>query len=312
MKTLRNLLIAILAAGLFALPAAARVEQERETTPALHLEPTELEKPAKAPGKADEHLAFFYNIYAGGVHALTAEFDLSLGAQSYGVALQAQTQGMIGSLFPWKGEYATTGITQNGEFAPLIHESRSKWKENTKITSLEYDKDGRFVESRLDKDGKETVKNDFNGALTKETVDMLTGALRLFQSGNEHNNCEGKAAVFDGKRRFNIVFKADGKDTIAPSKYSSYSGDALRCIVEVEPVAGFKKKDMHKGWMAVQEHTKARKKLPTLWLAAPFEGAPVVPVRMEISSAYGSVVAHLSKSRTLDGMANLKTGMLSR
>jgi hypothetical protein len=46
--------------------------------------------------------------------------------------------------------------------------------------------------------------------------------------------------------------------------------------------------------MAVQNHTEARKKPPTIWMAQLEEKGPMVPVRMEIASSYGSVVAHLT------------------
>jgi hypothetical protein len=59
-------------------------------------------------------------------------------------------------------------------------------------------------------------------------------------------------------------------------------------------VAGFKKDDTKRGWMAVQNHTEARKKPPTLWMAQLEEKGPMVPVRMEIASSYGTVVAHLT------------------
>jgi hypothetical protein len=87
----------------------------------------------------------------------------------------------------------------------------------------------------------------------------------------------------------------DGKEILPPSKYSSFEGEALRCTIKVVPVAGFKQKDNKRGWMAVQNHTEAHHKLPTLWLARMKNSTQIVPVRMEIASDYGSVVAHLSK-----------------
>jgi hypothetical protein len=130
--------------------------------------------------------------------------------------------------------------------------------------------------------------------LSLNAVDLLSGALVMMQSVKNSEKCVGKFPVFDGKRRFNITLKDEGMDFLAPSKYSRFEGEALRCTLTVEPVAGFKKKDAQRGWMAVQNHTAAHEKLPTIWLAKMRDSGQVVPVRMEIASDYGSVVAHLS------------------
>lgn len=314
MKTLRNLVVIAIAAGLFSLPASARVEQEKPALPAVAesvaLPEVAPPKPLPENPTAPDRMSFSYNVYAGGMHALKADLNLSLGTENYAVGLQAETDGVIGSLFPWRGTYGTKGATHDGKLEPLAFESKSIWKQKVKASALEYDGKGGFVESRTIKNGTSTVDPAVNESLTADTADMLTAAVKLFQASSTAGKCEGKSAVFDGKRRFNIVFKPDGKEIIAPSKYSSFSGEALRCIVEVEPVAGFKPKDMKRGWMVVQEHTRERHKMPTLWLASPAEGAPAVPVRMEIASAYGSVVAHLTGSQTQSGTAasSLKTG----
>src|SRR5262249_31572256 len=127
--------------------------------------------------------------------------------------------------------------------------------------------------------------------------DMLTATLLLMQAAQNTQKCEGSFPVFDGKRRFNVTLQDKGMENVPQSDYSSFSGEALKCTLKVEPVAGFKEKDKKRGWMAVQSHTEERKKPPTLWLARVDEAGPVVPVRMEIASDYGAVVAHLTKTR---------------
>jgi len=240
-----------------------------------------------------QDMVLTYNIYAGGMHALTAQLNMDTTTDNYDVALKAQTKGFIGKLFPWAGDYTTTGLTQDNKLSPTIHKASSKWKKKLKQTELEYQANGDFKEKRVKKNGKTTTQSNIKSELTLETVDMLTGILSMLQQTGNTHSCGGSAPVFDGKRRFNITFKDDGIDTIKKSKYSTFSGPALRCIIDVKPVAGFKKKDQKRGWMAIQNHTNKRKKPPTIWLAQLEENGPVVPVRMEIRSDYGAVIAHL-------------------
>jgi hypothetical protein len=240
-------------------------------------------------------LTLKYDVYAGGFKALNASLEMDLDKKAYDMALQAETQGFIGSLFPWKGAYATSGHAEKGILIPTVYTERSLWRQSLKVTEMDYAPNGKILKSTTQEDGgKITVNRNIDQNLSHDTQDLLTGTLAMLQSVKNTQRCEGKFPVFDGKRRFNIALTDEGVDYIAPSRYSRYSGDAIRCTLKVEPVAGFKKTDAKRGWMAVQNHTEGYNKLPTIWLARMPDSGQMVPVRMEIASAYGSVVAHLA------------------
>ncbi len=242
----------------------------------------------------EHRLNLQYNVYAGGFKALNAKLVMNLDKKAYDVKLQAETEGFIGSLFPWKASYNTSGHAEKGRLFPTVYTERSTWRGNEKITEMDYSPNGKVLKSTTQDGNKTTVERDIDQVLTDNTLDLLTGTLAMMQSAKNTNKCSGKFPVFDGKRRFNITLKDDGTEVLAPSSYSKFEGKAMRCTLTVEPVAGFQPKDQKRGWMAVQNHTEERHKLPTIWLARMKDSGQVVPVRMEIASAYGSVVAHLS------------------
>lgn len=271
---------AVFAALIAFMPQAAQAAYEKAS---LRYEVNEPEK-----------LGLKYDVYAGGFKALNAELTMDLDPKAYDMALKAQTQGMIGNLFPWEATYATSGHAENGTPLTSMHTSRSSWKKNEKVTEMQYGPKGTLLKTTTREDNKTKVKKDFEPDMTRDAVDMLTGALQMMQNTGMTDQCAGSFPVFDGKRRFDIELKDDGKDTLAKSKYSAFRGEAIRCTVKVKPVAGFKKKDQNRGWLAVQNHTEERNKPPTIWFAKLEENGPMVPVRMEIASSYGSVVAHLT------------------
>jgi len=239
-------------------------------------------------------LALQYDVYAGGFKALDAKLVMDLDKKAYDMKLQAETEGFIGTLFPWNASYNTSGHAEKGLLIPTVYTERSTWRGSEKITEMDYGPNGKVLKSTTQDGDKTTVERDINKVLTDNTLDLLTGTLVMLQSAKNTNQCTGKFPVFDGKRRFNITLKDDGTEVLAPSSYSKFEGKAMRCTLTVEPVAGFQPKDQKRGWMAVQNHTEERHKLPTIWLARMKDSGQVVPVRMEIASAYGSVVAHLS------------------
>jgi YD repeat-containing protein len=250
--------------------------------------------PAQA---AQKPISLKYDVYAGGFKALDAQMQLNQDDKAYDVALKAQTQGFIGSLFPWQATYTTQGKAgKDGQPVPTLSLAESTWKDGTKLTEMSYDPNGRPLKATT-KDGNTTnVKRDIDQSLSADAVDMLTSTVMMMQSAKNKNTCAGTYGVFDGKRRFNIKLKDEGQDNISKSDYSSFSGTALKCTITVEPVAGFSKKDKKRGWMAVQAHTEKYKKEPAIWFGKVGGKGPYVPVRLEIASDYGTVVAHLSKA----------------
>jgi YD repeat-containing protein len=235
-----------------------------------------------------------YDVYAGGFHALDASLELDLDKKAYDVGIDAKTKGFIGKMFPWQASYSTSGHAEKGVLIPTTSTGRSAWRNRVSTTEMKYDPKGRLVKTTTQSGSKTTVNRDIDKNMATNAVDILTSTLLIMQNARNTQKCEGSFPVFDGKRRFNITLHDDGTDTIQKSKYSSFSGEAMRCTMKMEPVAGFKDKDLKRGWMAVQAHTEERKKDPTIWLARLDSKGPVVPVRMEIASQYGTVVAHLT------------------
>lgn len=249
-----------------------------------------------APGKP-QSVDLTYDVFAGGFKALNAAFNVKLDPNAYDVSLTARTQGMIGGIFPWTGFYRTAGHTEDNALVPTQHTARSTWKEKEKLTELHYSPQGNLLKMTTQEKGKTTTERDINRELSADSVDLLTGTLLMIQSARLTDTCKGSFPVFDGKRRYNLTLYGGGMDTIRKSDYSVFSGQALKCYLKVEPVGGFVAKDQKRGWIAIQNHTLARKKPPTIWFAQVSKDGPVVPVRMEINSSYGAAVAHLAATK---------------
>ncbi|MBI1216460.1 MAG: DUF3108 domain-containing protein [Alphaproteobacteria bacterium] len=287
----KSALCAAVAAGIGVFALQAQADPLKTKNP--DLQQAALRYDIQAPRKLD----LKYDVYAGGFHALNAQLEMDLDKKAYDMSLDATTEGFIGKIFPWKASMETSGHAEKGKLMPTVSTSRSSWRDKVNTTELSYDRHGNLLKATTHEGAKTTVDRDIDKKMSADAVDILTGALLMLQNTKNTDKCKGSFPVFDGHRRFNITLKDNGTETLDKSRYSSFSGKALRCTLTVQPVAGFKPKDQKRGWLAVQNHTAKRHKLPTIWLAQIDEKSPVVPVRMEISSEYGSVVAHLSQSK---------------
>jgi hypothetical protein len=98
--------------------------------------------------------------------------------------------------------------------------------------------------------------------------------------------------VFDGRRRFDLVYSDDGHETLESSGVAFYSGDALKCAVKVEPVAGFWRKNQKK-FFSRKVNGEDQVVPIEVYIARVGAAKVEVPVRIESTSPFGPLVLNL-------------------
>lgn len=238
-----------------------------------------------------------YDVYAGGFHVVKANLDIDFRKSNrYKLELGAHTRGFIGSVAPWEGTFTTIGWHDPKEnvTTPESHKSWAHWKDEDEVKEYVYNRDGTFKEYRVTDEYSDRELRETDPKLSDNTTDVMTAALRIMKSMPESGKCEGSSEVFDGKRRFKMMFIDEGQVELRSSRYNIYSGSASKCVVKVEPLGG----EWHKkprGWMSIQEQGQEHGKLPTIWMASITEGAPAVPVKIVVRSNYGALVMHMTR-----------------
>ena len=235
-----------------------------------------------------------YQLYAGGINAVKASVDISYeNKERYSLELFAETQGFLGSLVPWSGTFETHGWRLNdGSEKPELHKSTSTWDGEEDLKEYKYGKDGSFKSLKVVEAGEDKSPEDLDSELVQGTTDALTATLQAMKAVAEKGTCEGEDEVFDGKRRFKMVFRHKADDQLTPSKYNVYEGLAARCEVEVVPISGAWHKKP-RGWASIQEQGREKGSLPTVWLASIDEEGPAVPVKLRVKTDYGTLFMHL-------------------
>ncbi len=261
-----------------------------------------------------------YQIYSGGINAVTARLALMRKEDKYAVALSAYTRGFIGWLVPWEGTFDTHGIINDrGIKQPRMHRSTTTWKEETEIKTYSYKTDGTFdtLEIRIaGKDGRE-VKNP-DPELTSDTVDILTATLGVMEAVGEGKACQGADKIFDGKRSFDLLFNDKGSVELDQTRYNVFHGTAEECTVEVLPLEGKWYKNP-RGWLSIQEQGREKGTMPSLWIARSLNddgqgGGASLPVKMRVKTDYGTLFMHMTDydRKILNGEDNIDVASISR
>ena len=71
------------------------------------------------------------------------------------------------------------------------------------------------------------------------TVDPLTAILAIGHAVARSGRCGGSVAVFDGRRRYDLVLTDDGSERLEASSGNAYAGEVRRCLVAAVKIAGF-------------------------------------------------------------------------
>ena len=251
----------------------------------------------------------YYQLYIGGINAVEATLDVKMSKKEdrYRLFMDAHTRGFLGKLVPWNGSFETYGWTLTSDTdKPEQHESISVWRKEREVKTYSYNKDGSFENYKITEDGVDKTYKQPDDELVQGTIDAMTAALDVMRAVGEKQSCEGSSEVFDGKRRFKLVFSHDADEELKQTDYNVYSGITARCIVEVQPMAG----SWHKkprGWLSIQEQGRAKGTLPTIWLASLEEGKPAVPVKLRIKTDYGTLFMHMTKYQSGDRIISTKS-----
>lgn len=240
--------------------------------------------PARA---ADQPVRLDYALYAGGLKALDIAARLEFGEPGgdYGVRLRVETAGWIARLFPFLMEAQSRGARADGGLAPARYVTANRWGDNgvrwVELTYADAGPPAVRAEPPAEQDDRQVVPAEAR----RGTVDPVTAVAGLLFAAED--GCDGRAEVFDGRRRYDLVLAGRGRDTIAPDSYASYAGPAQVCELQMRQITGF--------W---EKHDMKRRYPDTvrIWLAEAVAGAPPVPVRLEADTLIGALRVHLVKT----------------
>lgn len=278
-------------------------EQPKKKDPTPEAKP---EKPAQLV-ESHKYQRLKYDVFASGIHAVKANMTLDYRtAGRYAIFFSAETRGLLGQLAPWSGTFETRGWSnKDGTLVPELHRSTASWQGEEEVKTYTYDKNGGFTSLSTEYKGKKPKLEKTDEALTKDTTDALTAMILVLENITNGGNCQGTSDVFDGKRRFTMTFNHVQNVMLEKTRYNAFSGPAAECFVDVEPKGG-KWYTKPRGWLSIQEQGRDRGMMPTVWMAQLVPYSVVVPVRVRVKTAYGTLFMHLTEYTT--GGKTIKAG----
>ncbi len=231
-----------------------------------------------------EALRARYEVHAAGMVLLELEARFELAEAGYQVETQLRTRGLAAMVASGEQVSRAEGAWAGPAPRPRHFISEGVWRGRLRRIALDWPGgDARVLE--LVPPNEEEEREPVPEAMRRGTVDMLSALAGLSRQVAREGRCAATAPVYDGRRRSDFEARGTGREVIRPWR-GAWHGEALRCDYEGRQVAGFRR-DQDRSQAAEPQRG-------TAWIAAPFVGAPFVPVRVDIPTRwFGTVTAIL-------------------
>lgn len=236
----------------------------------------------RAALEGEERVNLDYQIYFGGLNVIRVGIELGLGPTGYEVEARTETVGLTGYFAPWRSTAFTRGEIEGGRIEPVQHRVEAQWRGKPRTIAIDF-VDGEVTQLYLDPPAAKDPREEIPATLRRGAVDPASALLTLVRVMGEGKGCSGRFAVFDGRRRYDVVVVEQGPETLASNNYSAFEGQTIRCDFHVEPLV-----------VNAPDH-KRRFRSGRAWFAELFPGRPVVPVRLEVDGDYVQTLVHLSE-----------------
>lgn len=221
-------------------------------------------------------LTLTYDLYSAGYPVLILEFQLTETEDSYRVAGLIHSTGIADFFMRYVLRTESVGTNGAEGLHPNLYTSDSHSRVRQRSARLQFRADGSILTSLAppeDPSHTSPTEQQIRGSF-----DPLAGILRAGHIVARLGHCTALIPIFDGRRRYDLVFSDEGIEHISPSNDYAYAGDARRCGIDMIKIAGFSTDPDSYG-------EKVDRAL--LWLATPHPGAPPLPVRIEFTGALG-------------------------
>lgn len=241
-----------------------------------------------------------YRVHVGGVAVLDARAELTLTEDRYSVQVNAATDGFLGRLFPWETQSLSVGTLRSDGVAPIRHTQSGVLRGSPRTVTLDYAPDGS-VRTQVSPPPEAEDRDPVPDELTRQTRDPLSGVLDMLLAGLHGEGCQPTVPIYDGRRRYDMLFTDRGMTMVGASRHSIFSGAARQCRVSHKPIAGYERSTRQPFW---QRGGNREERPPVdLWIAPVEGGGLPLPVRLETDSGFGGVVVHLTAARKTDRTA---------
>ncbi len=175
-----------------------------------------------------------FDVFVGIFNAAETDFEYKISPSQYSVNSNVYTKGLFDTLYPFEAQYATSGRIIANKMQTENYSYKSQSRFNTRTKNIIYDKNGTPIKSISTKNNKKREKKIAISANNSNTTDLQSVVATVVRQYNQNKTCHTMQKVFDGKRRYNVIFEDLGSEELPQTEVSQYFGKAIKCAMRID------------------------------------------------------------------------------
>jgi Protein of unknown function (DUF3108) len=222
-----------------------------------------------------------FEVFGGpGLHFLTLRATVRQSSDDYSLAAEAETRFLADLFVDLRSKLEVRGRISAGRYLPQALRVETHRRGADFHTRIDYRTDGAVVAEATPPPTREVTP--VSPAQMRGTVDQLTAYLVLAHRLSQTGSCALALAIFDGRRRYDLIFS-----DLPPETIPRLAAPIQVCGMSRRRIAGFPAD------VAGSETSDQGK----LWFARLLRGDLMVPVRMSFEGEFGTFRADLRELR---------------
>jgi hypothetical protein len=285
-RPLDHLLSPLLAVMILA--GGAEVARAQGDSKAPAPDPAPAAPPTSGPSR-EKVLKLGYDAYVGGLNIFAFTIDFALGGESYSILGKGESRGIARLFWRWSTRLAAGGNLDAEGVRPQLYNVDTFSTRRNLSMQLSFDENGKYTIRRTPPDtAHRAAKRKLPATVPETSIDPLSLSFRIARSVADGRGCNGTHFIFDGNRRYDLMFSDLGVSKLPYTPYSVFSGDARRCQFDMKRISGFREpREFIRFW------DEDNLDPPRIWLARVVPEMPPVPVRLEGDLNMGGIRIYL-------------------
>lgn len=223
-----------------------------------------------------------YEVDAAGITILRIQARIVLTDRGYSLTTRSRTVGLAGVLSRGDRTATAEGDWQGQAARPRQYRVEGLWRGENSVVRIDYPGgQPRLLQLHPREEEREPVP----AALQQNSIDGMAALAQLARVVAETGRCDGRAAIYDGRRRSDLASRTLGQQPVRASG-SVPGGQALVCAFESRMVAGLRR---------TEDPERARRPREHQALILPArDGWPPMALQVDMSTAwFGTLRANL-------------------
>ena len=216
-----------------------------------------------------------------GINLANAEGIILIKNNNYIISIKANTVGIFSIFSNWQQQASSEGKFEEFKLVSKKYYSKDSRGNKKGHINLDFSGDTPYLLSAQPDPYKDNKREKIKPNNLINVLDPIAGIMNL----GLKNECKKKSAVFDGKRKYEIIASKMRTEIVDKNNFFDNKIETVKCYFKIKKIAGYTQKEINKF-----------PKEGYIWLSKFKNTNLYFPVKLQIDSSWGSFICLIKES----------------